>query len=40
MRLQRLTGMERQKILDEYAELEAKIAELRAILGSDQKTWI
>ena len=37
MRLQRLTGMERQKILDEYAELEAKIAELRAILGSDQK---
>jgi DNA gyrase subunit A len=37
MRLQRLTGMERQKILDEYAELEARIAELQAILGSEQK---
>jgi len=37
MRLQRLTGMERQKILDEYAELEARIAELKAILGSDLK---
>jgi DNA gyrase subunit A len=37
MRLQRLTGMERQKILDEYAELEARIAELQAILASNQK---
>ena len=37
MRLQRLTGMERQKILDEYAELEARIAELKSILGSNQK---
>ena len=37
MQLRRLTGMERQKILEEYAELEARIAELQAILGSDEK---
>ncbi len=34
MRLQRLTGLERQKIEDEYLELIKKIAELKAILES------
>ena len=32
MRLQRLTGLERQKIEDEYSELMKKIEHLRAIL--------
>ena len=36
MRLQRLTGLERQKIEDEYSELMKKIEHLRAIL-SDEK---
>ncbi len=36
MRLQRLTGLERQKIVDEYQELLQLIDRLRAILGSDQ----
>jgi DNA gyrase subunit A len=36
MRLQRLTGLEREKIESEYAELIAKIAELRAILADEQ----
>jgi DNA gyrase subunit A len=36
MRLQRLTGLEREKIESEYAELLAKIAEFRAILGDEQ----
>ncbi len=35
MRLQRLTGLEREKIQEEYAELIAEIGRLRAILGSD-----
>jgi DNA gyrase subunit A len=35
MQLQRLTGLERQKILDELAELMATIEKLRAILASD-----
>jgi DNA gyrase subunit A len=35
MRLQRLTGMERQKIEDEYAELVIRIRELEEILGSE-----
>ena len=35
MQLQRLTGLERQKILDELAELLATIERLRAILSSD-----
>jgi len=35
MQLQRLTGLERQKILDELAELMKTIDELRAILSSD-----
>jgi DNA gyrase subunit A len=36
MQLQRLTGLERQKILDELAELLKLIEQLRAILSSDQ----
>ncbi|MBZ0103588.1 MAG: DNA gyrase subunit A [Thermoanaerobaculia bacterium] len=36
MRLQRLTGLERQKLLDEYQELLQVIDRLRAILGSDK----
>jgi DNA gyrase subunit A len=35
LRLQRLTAMERQKILDELAEVRAKIEELKALLASD-----
>ncbi|MDD9148502.1 MULTISPECIES: DNA gyrase subunit A [unclassified Sporolactobacillus] len=37
MRLQRLTGLEREKIEQEYAELIKKIAELKAILADEQK---
>lgn len=36
MRLQRLTGLEREKIQEEYGELLAEIGRLRAILGSDE----
>lgn len=36
MRLQRLTGLEREKIEEEYAELIKKIAELKAILADEQ----
>lgn len=36
MRLQRLTGLERDKIEQEYAELLEKIAELKAILADEQ----
>ena len=36
MRLQRLTGLEREKLQEEYAELIAEIGRLRAILGSDE----
>jgi DNA gyrase subunit A len=36
MQLQRLTGLERQKILDELVELLKTIERLRAILSSDQ----
>src|SRR5207248_7393889 len=35
LQLQRLTGMERQKILDELAEIQRRIAEYLEILGSD-----
>ncbi len=35
MRLQRLTGLERDKILEELKELEATIASLKAILNDD-----
>ncbi|MCK0469779.1 DNA gyrase subunit A [Halalkalibacter sp. APA_J-10(15)] len=37
MRLQRLTGLERDKIENEYNELIAKIAELKAILADEEK---
>lgn len=37
MRLQRLTGLERDKIEKEYAELLAEIARLESILKSEQK---
>lgn len=36
MRLQRLTGLEREKIEQEYQELMVKIAEYKAILADDQ----
>jgi DNA gyrase subunit A len=35
MRLQRLTGLEREKVLEEYREVSATIERLRAILASD-----
>jgi DNA gyrase subunit A len=37
MRLQRLTGLERDKIEEEYAELTQLIAELKAILADEEK---
>jgi DNA gyrase subunit A len=37
MQLQRLTGLERQKILDELGELTALITKLRGILGSQRQ---
>ncbi|MCL1632218.1 DNA gyrase subunit A [Sporolactobacillus sp. CPB3-1] len=37
MRLQRLTGLEREKIEQEYAELVKRISELKAILADEQK---
>ena len=37
MRLQRLTGLERDKIIDEYGELTVQIADLLDILGSDTR---
>lgn len=37
MRLQRLTGMERQKLVDEYEQLKVRIAELEEILGSESR---
>ena len=36
LQLQRLTGMEQQKILDELAEIQRKIAEYLEILGSEE----
>jgi DNA gyrase subunit A len=36
LQLQRLTGMERQKILDELAEIQKRIAEYLEILGSEK----
>ena len=35
MRLQRLTGLEREKILKEYEEIKAQIEELKDILGDE-----
>lgn len=37
MRLQRLTGLEREKIEEEYAELQKLIGELKAILADEEK---
>ncbi|MBP3927851.1 MAG: DNA gyrase subunit A, partial [Clostridium sp.] len=37
MRLRTLTGVEREKLENEYKELEAKIAELKAILADEKK---
>ncbi len=37
MRLQRLTGLERQKIEDEYQELVVRIADYKAILASRER---
>ena len=37
MRLRALTGLERQKLLDEYHELQKRIAELKEILGDEKK---
>jgi len=37
MRLQRLTGLEREKILQEYAEILKVIARLKEILGSESE---
>jgi DNA gyrase subunit A len=37
LRLQRLTGLERKRIEDEYADLMERIAELRTILGDEAK---
>ncbi len=37
MRLQRLTGLERDKILEEYREVIKEIARLKAILASDKE---
>ncbi len=37
MRLRALTGLEREKLENEYKELEAKIAELRGILADENK---
>jgi DNA gyrase subunit A len=37
MRLQRLTGLERDKIVDEYGELTVQIADLLDILSSDTR---
>jgi len=37
MQLRRLAALERQRIVDEYAELEQRIADLNAILASDER---
>ena len=37
MRLQRLTGMEQQKIQDEFKEVTGKIAEFKGILGDPER---
>ena len=39
MRLQRLTGLERDKIVEEHRATEATIAELRGILADEQKVY-
>jgi DNA gyrase subunit A len=37
MRLRSLTALERQKVMDELAEMHAKIADLRDLLASDER---
>src|SRR6266540_1474108 len=37
LRLQRLTGLERKRIEDEFADLQERIGELRAILGDESE---
>jgi DNA gyrase subunit A len=37
LRLQRLTGLERKRIEDEFADLQERIGELRAILGDEAR---
>jgi DNA gyrase subunit A len=37
LRLQRLTGLERKRIEDEYSDLQERIAELRAILSDEAR---
>ncbi|HVD12388.1 MAG TPA: DNA gyrase subunit A [Gaiellaceae bacterium] len=37
LRLQRLTGLERKRIEDEYADLQERIGELRGILGDEAR---
>src|SRR5690242_8200855 len=37
LRLQRLTGLERKRIEDEFADLQERIGELRTILGDEAK---
>ncbi|WP_156332185.1 DNA gyrase subunit A, partial [Clostridium paraputrificum] len=37
MRLRRLTGLEREKIEEEYAELMKQIEYLKSILASEEK---
>lgn len=39
MRLQRLTGLERQKILDELAEVQKLISWLKMVLGSEEEIY-
>jgi len=39
MRLQRLTGLEREKLQEEYRELQEEIGRLRAILGDETELW-
>jgi DNA gyrase subunit A len=39
LRLQRLTGLERDKILEEYRELMEEIARLELILGEEDELW-
>lgn len=39
MRLQRLTGLERERLQSEYAELQTLIARLQSILGDKKLLW-
>lgn len=40
MRLRRLTGLEREKIEQEYKDLEDRIAYLKDVLSDTQKSWV